>query len=127
MTPNRAGICAFIGVGAVILLYLAYSSSGDNVVPQIQTEAQFLGMNLDGALSTNPGTPLDVRVSTHFWAPGTNPRDSTDAPVVKSRCRYPVIPGGNVSSVMHKGWGSFLADSPTGNDWRLNPPEAAVL
>lgn len=127
MTPNHVGLCAVIGLGAVIALYLAYQSSGDTVVaPQIQTQAQFLGMNINGALATNPGTPLDLRVETHFWAPGTNPRDSTDAPVVKSRCRYPVIPGGNVSSVMHKGWGGFLKDSPN-QDWFLNPPEAAVL
>jgi hypothetical protein len=126
MTPERAGVCAFIGLGAIILLYLAYSGSSDNVVPQLQTEAQFLNMNIDGNLSINPGSPLDMRVSTHFWAPGTNPRDSTDAPVVKSRVRYPVVPGGNLSSVMHKGWGGFCANAPN-DDWFRNPPEAAVL
>jgi hypothetical protein len=127
MTPERTGVCALIGLGAIILLYMANQSAGDKVaVPQIETQAQFLGMNIDGMLATNPGTPIDLRVETHFWSPSTNPRDATDSPVVKSRCRYPVVPGGNISSVMHKGWGGFLKDSPN-NDWRLNPPEAAVL
>jgi hypothetical protein len=126
MTPERTGLCALVIVGAIIVLYFAYDSSGDNVVPQVQTEAQFFGMNIDGALAINPGGPLDTRVSTHFWAPGTNPRDTTDAPVVKSKVRYPVVPGGNVSSVMHKGWGSFLESAPN-NAWFFNPPEAAIL
>lgn len=125
MKPDHAGLCAIIGLGAIILLYLAYSSSGDNVVPQVQTEAQFFGLNIDGALAVNPGTMLDMRTSVHQWSPGYDP-DPNAIQCVKSRHRYPVVPGGNVSSVMHKGWGGFLKDSPN-NDWRLNPPEAAVL
>jgi hypothetical protein len=127
MTPERMGVTALIGVGALILIYIASQSTPDKViVPDVQTELQFMGMNINGALSYNPGTVLDTTFETHFWAPKTNPRDYTNAPTVKSRCRYPVVPGGNASSVMHKGWGKFLEGAPD-NDWFFNPPEAAVL
>lgn len=127
MTPERIGICALLGLGAVLAFYWASTNTPDKVIaPKIETQAQFLGLNISGALASNPGTPLDMRVETHFWSPTTNPRDACDAPVVKSRVRYPTVPGGNVSSVIHKGWGGFLESAPD-NDWFTNPPEAAVL
>jgi hypothetical protein len=128
MTPERMGVCALIGAGALILLYQANAASGQDkvIVPDVQTEAQFFGLNVNGNLSYNKGTPLDMGASAHLWEPKTNPRDYTNAPTVKSRCRYPVVPGGNVSSVIHRGWGSFQGTAPD-NEWFFNPPEAAIL
>ena len=127
MTPERMGVMALFGLSALVLLYYANCQTTDQVVvPEIQTQMQFVGMNVNGALSYNPGTVLDIGASAHLWEPKTNPRDYTNAPTVKSRCRYPVVPGGNISSVMHKGWGGFLGSAPD-NDWFFNPPEAAVL
>jgi hypothetical protein len=127
MTPERAGVLALFGFAAIVVLYYASQQTEDKVVvPEIQTQMQFAGMNVNGALAFNPGTLLDIGASGHLWEPKSNPRDYTNAPTVKSRCRYPVVPGGNVSSVIHKGWGGFLGSAPD-NDWFFTPPEAAVL
>lgn len=127
MTPERMGVCALFGFAAVVLIALASQQTSDQVVvPEVQTEMQFIGLNVNGKLAFNPGSMLDIGASGHLWEPKTNPRDYTNAPVVSSRCRYPVVPGGNVSSVIHKGWGGFMGSAPD-NEWFFNPPEAAVL
>lgn len=126
MSDARIGFCAVLGVGALVALYYATQNDGSRAyVPKIQGEAQFMG--LSAGLALNENTPLDLRTEVHFWSPGINPRDKCDGPVVKCKVRYPVAPGGNISYLMHKGWGSFCADAPAGNDWFSMPPSAAVL
>jgi hypothetical protein len=113
-------------VAAVLFAYSAYDMSDDVAVPSIQGEGQFQGMGIDSGVRFGEGTPLDMRPDVHQWHPGYDP-DPYSQPVMQSRHRYPVVPGGNISSVMHQGWSQFCQNSPADNDWRLNPPEAAVL
>lgn len=130
MDTNHAAVCAVIAVGAGIFLYAAYSmtDTDDVAVPNVQGEAQVMGLGVGAGMRVNAGTPLDLSFATHFWAPGINPRDNdAPQPTVQSRHRYPAIPGGNVSTVMHKGWSGFCQSAPANDDWRLNPPEVAVL
>lgn len=130
MTSERTGIIVLLGVAVLGMIYYANSQTPDNpVVPEVQGEMQFLGVNVNGKLAYNTETALDMHaaLATHFWAPGYNPRDGHDTSnCVYTPHRYPMVPGGNVSSVVHKGWGSFLQSSPD-NAWFYNPPEAAVL
>lgn len=124
MNENRLAVLAIIGLGAVCFAYHAMNMSGNqDAVPEIQGEGQVMGMGVQAGMRFGEGTPLDCRPEVHFWTPSTN--DSTG--VVATAHRYPAIPGGNVSTVMHKGWSQFCKNSPANNDWRLNPPEVAVL
>lgn len=128
MNSKDLAVASIFGVGAVIALYYAMSNDNQDVVPDVQTEAQVMGMGVAAGLKLGEGTPLDARVNVHFWSPNSNPRDSNPpCGVITTRHRYPAIPGGNLSTVMHKGWSQFTQAAPAGNDWYLNPPEVAVL
>jgi hypothetical protein len=71
-----------------------------------------------------------MRPELHFWAPGFKGFVG-DEPGYQNQVttphRYPALPGGNISSVIHQGWGGFCRNQPGDNDWRCNPPEAAVI
>lgn len=130
MTPERASAVAILGVGVMIALYYATSNDGrPNIIPDVQTEAQVMGLGVQAGMRVNPNTPLDLSFETHFWAPGQNPRDqlAIGLPTIKAKVSYPSVPGGNTSTVMHKGWSQFSQISPESNKWFLNPPSAAVL
>lgn len=117
-----------LSIGAIVFLYYAISSTPDDSahVPQYQNEAQMMGLGIVDTLATlNPETMLDMRPSCHFWEPRQDP-DPASTTTVKTAHRYPVVPGGNLSTVMHKGWSQFCKSSPD-SDWFYNPPEAAVL
>jgi hypothetical protein len=85
-----------------------------------------MGLGVQAGMRVNAGTPLDTSHTNHGWHPGYDP-DPSAQPVTQSRVRYPAVPGGNISTVMHKGWSSVANSQPPGRDWWLNPPEAAVL
>jgi len=128
MKPNEAACLAILGVGALVALYYAMANDGQDVVPGVQTELQVMGMGVNAGMRTGAGTPLDIRTSVHFWSPGENPRDA-DPPcgIVTTPPRYPALPGGNISTIMHHGWSRMTQGAPASDDWRLMPPEAAVL
>jgi hypothetical protein len=114
-------ILAGIGTGILLIaLYLAQQSTGDSLVgvPVAQTEAQFntWGKDFDGGI--NEGTPLDLTPTIHFfdegWAcPGQQ--------FVATQHRYPLVSGGNITTVMHRGMSSLAEQSPD-NPWRVTPP-----
>jgi hypothetical protein len=110
----------------VVLLYCANQQTGDQVIPEVQTEAQVMGLGVQAGMRVNAGTPLDTQHHLHGWHPGYDP-DPSAQPVVEPRHRYPAVPGGNISTVMHNGWSRMSKAAPAGNDWRINPPEAAVI
>lgn len=126
MDEHRIALLAILGLAIVILVYQAQTTTEDQPIPLVQGEAQMMGLGVGATLRYNAGTPLDMTAETHFWHPMFDP-DPSHTEVVLSRHRYPIVPGGNISTVMHKGWGSFCKDSPIGNDWRVAPPEVAVL
>jgi hypothetical protein len=125
--PNEVAVWTFAAIGVGALLWYAYSMQDDNAyVPETQGELQVMGLGVQAGMRVNAGTPLDLSHEIHGWHPGYDP-DPSAQPVTQSRHRYPALPGGNISTVMHKGWSAACNDAPAGNDWRLNPPEAAVL
>lgn len=114
-------------VGVAGLLYYAQQQTGEaGYVPEAQAEWQMMGLGLQGDVSLSSGTPLDTAYHLHGWFPGYDPQPNA-VPVVDSKVRYPAVPGGNLSTVMHNGWSQACKAAPAGNDWRLNPPEAAVV
>ncbi len=129
MNQHEMAAFAILALVAIGVLYFAVNSTpNQDSVPQFQTEAQMMGLNVNAGIRLGAGTPLDLRPSTHFWAPNTNPRDANPpSGVVTTRHRYPAVPGGNISTIIHKGWSAMSDDVPAGNQWFFNPPEAAVL
>lgn len=127
MEANKAGLCTIGLIGIAVLIYYAQKGTGDTaIVPDVQGEAQVMGMGVQAGMRVNAGTPLDIKSTDHGWHPGYDP-DPTAQPVMQSRHRYPALPGGNISTVMHQGWAGVMKNAPAGNDWFTTPPEAAVL
>lgn len=119
---------ALAGIGAgivVIVLYLASQSTGDSLVgvPSVQTEAQFNAYGVDLNAGMGVGTPLDMSPSIHFYDEGWNCPDQQS---VQSRHRYPVVSGGNITTVIHRGMASLINGSPD-NAWRTTPPSEESL
>jgi hypothetical protein len=127
MNSKQIGICAVFLFGIGIAIYIANESTSDNnrPIPSTQGEAQVMGIGVQSAMRVNAGTPLDCHPNTHFWSPGLDP-DPAGCPTVVTPHRYPAIPGGNTSTVMHKGWSAF-GDSAPDNTWFYNPPEVAII
>jgi hypothetical protein len=122
--PNELTMCAVAAAGIIGLLWYASKQTDDVAVPDTQEMAHFGGLAAQAGLDLGAGTPLDTTYSNHGYHPGYDP-DPSAQPVVRPRIGYPVLAGGNLTSVMHHGWKDVQA--PAGNDWRLNPPEVAVL
>lgn len=128
MNPTETTVWVLAGIGVVALLYMAQQATGDQPVPGTQSEEQAMGLGVGAAMRVNAGTPLDMRPEIHFWAPGfVAGLDTGGQPTVQPRHRYPAIPGGNMSTVMHQGFSAMMHKAPADNDWRITPPEAAVL
>lgn len=124
---NELTVAALAGLGLVALLYMINQQTQDaQPVPEIQRESQVMGLGVQGGQNIGDGTPLDMSQHHHGWHPGYDP-DPTCQPVTQSKVRYPALPGGNISSVMHGGWSRMSLKAPAGNDWFTTPPEAAVL
>ena len=120
-------IAVLAGLGLVGLLYMINQQTGDGqYVPETQKESQVMGLGIQAGMRVNAGTPLETSHETIGWHPGYDP-DPSCQPVTQSPHRYPAVPGGNITTVMHKGWNAAAMNAPAGNDWWLNPPEASVL
>lgn len=122
----RIALCVIAGAAVIVIVYYAMQQTGDQYVPEVQTETQVMGLGVQASMRTNPGTPLDTSYEIHGWFPGYDPVPIPQ-PVVDSPHRYPSVPGGNISTVLHNGWSQACKAAPAGNDWRIAPPEAAVL
>ena len=128
MTPNAKVICVLGVIGAGVIVYLINEQADGGLwpTPANQKETQTEGLNIAPTMMPAAGAPLDMSVETHFWTPGYD--DCSPAqPTVAPRHRYPALPGGNISNVMHNGWSKMATNAPAGNDWFTNPPQAAIL
>ena len=124
MPANKEiAMCAALGIGAAILLYMAMQQT-DRPIPQNQQEYQTMGLGIPSGYDTGRGTPLDMRAEIHFWNPGDY---GEDIGVVTTPHRYPSVPGGNLTAVMHHGWACLTERTPAGNGWFLYPPAEAVI
>lgn len=122
MNQKEALVLGALGLGIVALLYVAVQQT-DIPVPQTQDEYQTMGIAVPAGLKLGAGTPLDMRHEVHFWNPGDY---GEDIGVITTPHRYPSVPGGNVTAIMHQGWACITRNSPV-NEWFYNPPEVAVL
>jgi hypothetical protein len=126
MNANQTVVAILAGIGVLTLIYVASTQTGNKIVPEVQTDEDVMGLNLKTSLSLSSGTPLDTNYKIHGWHPGYDPVP-TAQPVTQSRVRYPALPGGNLSTVMHKGWSALNDSAPAGGSWYTTPPEAAVI
>jgi hypothetical protein len=127
VNPNERVILILGAIGVGVILYMINEQTeGFRPVPQNQKESQMEGVSQSPTMPVEAGAPLDASISTHFWTPGYDDCNPGQ-PTIVSKHRYPAVPGGNISNVMHNGWSSMATNSPAGNDWFTNPPEAAVL
>lgn len=132
MNRNRVIALAILGLAAVILLYHTLNSEPGmgTPVPKYQDEAQTMGLSINSpfnaSLNINP-TITNTRPQPHFWVPGLDPCPESTKSVQYTPHRYPALPGGNLSSVMHQGIVGACCNNAPDRDWYFNPPEAAVL
>lgn len=127
MTPQEITIWSIAGLGLLGILYMIKDQTDANIVPGVQGEAQVMGLGVKASTNYGTGTPLDMSQHHHGWHPGYDP-DPTGQPVTQSKHRYPAVPGGNISTVLHNGWGSCIHSAPGGeNNWFLTPPEVAIV
>lgn len=129
MNEHRLGVGVVFLFVALVFVYYATSKTTDKgiPIPELETEAQFngLGLNSEFDLRYNPGSMLSSHPVNHNWDP-MGDGDSTSPSKVTTRVRYPIISGGNVSTLIHRGWSGFQNSSPN-KEWFYAPPEAAVL
>jgi hypothetical protein len=121
-------VCLAIGAAGIgaLIWYAQKDPEASKIVPQVQGEQQMMGLGLQATMRVNAGTPLDMRQENHGWHPGYDP-DPSAQPVTQCAHRYPAVPGGNISTVIHQGWSGVANKAPAGNEWMITPPEAATL
>jgi hypothetical protein len=131
MNDQERGLMALLAAGIGLAVFYAYNNTPGKSGYVPPKQSGILTMSMGKTLADNmtgPGNALDMDPDIHFWHPGMDPcSDNSAQPVMQSRLRYPSLPGGNISVVMHQGWSSLMEGAPADNDWRINPPEAAVL
>lgn len=120
LSTRDLGLLAVGGALVVALAYYAYNSTDDQVTPAVQTEAQFEGLGIDVSTGLNVGTNLSLDPHLHFYHPGFDPEPGAQK-VITSAHRYPVVAGGNVSTIIHRGFDAMRQASPD-NRWRIDPP-----
>ena len=126
MKPNEMVVWSLAGIGVIALLWTASQQTGEKPAAEVQAKGDVMGWGAQAETTASLGTPLDMSLHLHGWHPGYDPQPHA-TPVTNSPHRYPAISGGNLSSVMHNGWSRASMSAPAGDDWRRNPPEAAVL
>lgn len=127
MNQHELACAVLIGLAAAGTLYFAVNSTANqDSIPQYQTEDQMMGLNVNAGIRLGAGTPLDLRPECHFWSPGLDGH-APHYGVVTTRHRYPSVPGGNISTIIHKGWSAMSQDAPSDNTWFDTPPTTAVL
>lgn len=114
---------------AIVVGWISFSETGQQIVPGMQTEAQFSGLGLDTGLRVNLGSNGAIDPDLHFWHPGYDPCPGAQK-VITARVRYPYVSGGNLSTVMHRGFDAMKYGSPAGScadDFRVSPPSEVNL
>lgn len=123
LSSHELGLLMAGGVLALALFYAAVSTDDDGSMPKVQSEMQFGGVNVDIGLRSNVGTMLDLTPELHFYSAGYN---CPGQEYRKSRHSYPVVVGGNISTLIHRGLDPMRRGS-VDNEWRVDPPSEAVL
>jgi hypothetical protein len=120
LSAHDWGMIAVGGALVAVIAGIAYQGSGDYPVPEVETEAQFRGFGIGIGGSLNAGTNLSLDPLIHHYHPGLDPEP--DAQKLRTLpIRYPLVPGGNVSTVIHRGMDAMNNGSPD-NCWREFPP-----
>jgi hypothetical protein len=107
------------------------SDSPNTPIPSFQYEAMTAGLAVQNPWNVSLGIDAQVplpKQQVHFWIPGLDPSPGATPSKQYTPHRYPAVPGGNISTVMHHGLVESCCNrAPADSDWRLNPPEVAVL
>jgi hypothetical protein len=124
-------IVLFLLAGGTLYFAINKSDGPSAPVPPYQYEAHTMGLNVTTPFDVSLGIDAHVptpRQQVHFWIPGMDPCPGATKSVQYTPHRYPALPGGNISTVIHQGIvPACCNNAPADNDWRLNPPEVAVL
>jgi hypothetical protein len=125
LSTHDWGLICLGGLAVVILASVANGASDSEIVPDVQTEAQFSGLGLDVGGRVNVGTNVSLDPTLHFWHPGLDPVPNAQQ-VTTLPVRYPYVSGGNGSTIMHRGFDALAKGSPD-NCWRTFPPSEVSL
>jgi hypothetical protein len=128
MKPHMLLCLVILGLAAGVAFYYAVDeSSGPNVpIPQFESEAQFAGLDVKSGFTLGGnGGPLDMRPEIHMF--DWDAYGCAQVQPIVTPHRYPLVAGGNITSVINKGIVSACCDNAPDSDWYRNPPEAAVL
>lgn len=125
LSTHDWGMIAAGGAFVIVLGMIAHQQSGEVIVPEVQTEAQFSGLGLDLGGQLNLGTNLSLDRLLHFYHPGYDPWPGGQKLVTLPH-RYPHVSGGNISTVIHRGMSAMCKGSPD-NAWRIFPPSEEDL
>lgn len=109
---------------AIVLFIYVYLSSGGNIPRAVQS-VPVVDPIIEGVnhMSLVPATMAEDTV--HPYQAGhkgyLQPEWDCQKNVVTQH-RYPNVSGGNISTVMHKGWNSLLQPAPNNPVWMDLPP-----
>lgn len=128
MKAHHVLCLVILAIAAGVAFYYAVDNSdGPNTpIPQFQSEAQFAGLDVKSAMCLGGnGGPLDMRPEIHMF--DWEAYGPKEVQPVFTQHRYPMVAGGNITTVMNKGIVSACCDNAPDSEWFRNPPEVAVL
>jgi len=105
-THNQVGF-AVVGLGAVaVICYFAFMQAGSPLpMPEVE-------------IASNGGFDPPMSIYEHFDAKLTIDGQN----LVKSRHRYPTVTGGNISTLIHRGFSQLRLPAPQDRKWMECPP-----
>jgi hypothetical protein len=124
MTDNYKGVLALLGLLSLLGFIATYLWSGGQVPRYLVNAPEDDLLQAFNHMSLVPETAGD-KCPEHPYQPGFhNYQDPMwdNAPRVFTPHRYPRVAGGNISLIIHKGWGQMMQPAPSDGDWMDLPP-----
>lgn len=118
------------GALALVLVYIASESAGHeptgrelNTASNPASAQAYAGLDFGAPFKAT--AMLDISSSLHGWHPGYDPVPGAQS-VARSRQRYPVHCGGNVTATLVRGMNPMTFNSPS-DSWAAQPPSEVSL
>ncbi len=115
-------VVILLAVAALVLWWASKAGGGRLATPRYELDPAPLVTASLNALVMVPGGLGDMD-SNHCWKQPSY--DTTQN--VYTRHRYPVTTGGNLSTLIHKGWDSMMRPAERDADWMEIPPADSGL